>query len=114
MYGLVTQCNFETGIAESPGGIESDEGSAEDRDHPGGSLEWRRGGCPAGILRMDDKQASVVVQNQAGEQFTVNFMTDTINATNRELDARLKGDTWIITLEGGEVVEVPLAAIEGG
>ena len=71
------------------------------------------GGCPAGILRMDDKQASVVVQNQAGEQFTINFMTDTINATNRE-DARLEGDTWIITLDGGEVVEVPLAAIEGG
>ena len=72
------------------------------------------GDCPAGILRMDGKQASVVVQNQAGEQFTINFMADIINATNREVDARLEGDTWIITLDGGAVVEVPLAAIEGG
>ena len=48
------------------------------------------GECPAGILRMEGKQASVVVQNQAGEQFTINFMTDYVNATNREADAKLK------------------------
>ena len=72
------------------------------------------GQCPAGILRMEDKQASIVVQNQAGEQFTINFMTGYINATNRKVDARLEGDTWIITIDGEEVYDVPLAAIEGG
>jgi hypothetical protein len=70
--------------------------------------------CPAGILRMEDGQASIVVQNQSGEQFTINFMTDYVNATNREVDARLQGDTWIVTINGEEVYEVPLAAIEGG
>lgn len=72
------------------------------------------GECPAGILRMEGKQASVVVQNQAGEQFTINFMTDYVNAASRKVDARLEGDTWIITINGEEVYEVPLAAIEGG
>jgi hypothetical protein len=72
------------------------------------------GSCPAGILRMEGGQASVVVQNQQGEQFTINFMTDYVNATNREVDARLEGDTWIVTVNGSEVYEVPLAAIEGG
>ncbi len=72
------------------------------------------GECPAGILRMENKQASVVVQNQTGAQFTINFMTDYINATNRKVDARLEGDTWVITIDDEEVYEVPLAAIEGG
>lgn len=70
--------------------------------------------CPAGILRMEDRQASIVVQNWRGQQFTVNFMTDYVNATNREVDARLEGDTWIVTIDNKEVYEVPLAAIEGG
>jgi len=72
------------------------------------------GSCPAGILRMEDGQASIVVQNQAGEQFTINFMKDYVNATNREVTASLKGDTWTVTVANGEVYEVPLAAIEGG
>ena len=72
------------------------------------------GTCPGGILRMEDSQASIVVQNQLGEQFTINFMTDYVNATNRELEARLEGDTWILEFANGEVWEVPLAAIEGG
>jgi hypothetical protein len=72
------------------------------------------GSCPAGILRMEDRQASIVVQNQLGEQFTINFMTDYVNATNREVSARLEGDTWILDFANGEVWEVPLAAIEGG
>jgi len=72
------------------------------------------GSCPGGILRMEDNQASIVVQNQAGEQFTINFMADYVNATNRELDARQEGDTWTLEFENGEVWEVPLAAIEGG
>ena len=70
--------------------------------------------CPAGILRMEGGQASIVVQNQKGEQFTINFKSDYVNATNREVDARLEGDTWIVTVENGEVYEVPLAAIKGG
>ncbi len=72
------------------------------------------GSCPGGILRMENRQASIVVQNQLGEQFTINFMTDYVNATNRELEARLEGDTWILDFSNGEVWEIPLAAIEGG
>ena len=70
--------------------------------------------CPAGILRMENRQASIVVLSPAGEQFTINFMSDYINATNREADARMEGDTWIVTINGREIYEVPLAAIEGG
>jgi hypothetical protein len=72
------------------------------------------GSCPAGILRMEDGQASIVVQNQLGEQFTINFMKDYVNATNREVEARMEGDAWILDFANGEVWEVPLAAIEGG
>lgn len=72
------------------------------------------GQCPAGILRMDNKQASVVVQSPKGEQFTINFMTGYVNATNGEVKTELQGDTWTVNLENGEVYEVPLAAIEGG
>jgi len=72
------------------------------------------GSCPAGALRMEDGQASVVVQNQAGEIFTINFMKDYVNATNRQVKATLEGDTWTVTVANGEVYEVPLALIEGG
>jgi len=72
------------------------------------------GSCPAGALRMEDGQASVTVQNQAGEIFTINFMKDYVNATNREVKAALEGDTWTVTVANGEVYEVPLALIEGG
>ena len=70
--------------------------------------------CPAGILRMEGGQASIVVQNLRGEQFTINFMKDYINATNREAQAKLENDTWFVTINGKEIYEVPLAAIEGG
>jgi hypothetical protein len=72
------------------------------------------GSCPAGVLRMDAGQASIVVRTQLGEQFTINFMRDYVNAANRKIDAVLKGDTWVVTTENGDVYEVPLAAIEGG
>jgi hypothetical protein len=72
------------------------------------------GNCPAGILRMEDRQASIVIQSQLGKQFTVNFMTGYVNATVGEVEARLEEDTWIVTRDNGEVYEVPLAAIEGG
>jgi hypothetical protein len=76
--------------------------------------ETEFGRCPAGILRMDGGQASIVVQDIRGEQFTINFMADYINATNREIETTLEGDTWIVTIDNGEVYAVPLAAIEGG
>ena len=72
------------------------------------------GSCPAGILRMEDGQASIVVQNLQGEQFTINFMPDYVNATNREAQATLEGDTWTVTIDNSEVYEVPVATIEGG
>jgi hypothetical protein len=78
------------------------------------STDSEYGNCPAGILRMENRQASVVIQSQLGEQFTINFMTEYVNATNHEVEARREGDTWIVTLDNGEVYEVPLAAIEGG
>ena len=56
----------------------------------------------------------VGVCSQAGEQFTINFMTDYVNAANREVNAKLEGDTWIVTINNSEVYEVPVAAIEGG
>ena len=76
------------------------------------TLEFQH--CPAGILRMEDAQASVTVLDPGGEQFTINFMRDTVNATNRAVDAKLEGDTWILRFVGGQVWEVPVAAIEGG
>jgi hypothetical protein len=72
------------------------------------------GNCPAGIARMDNRRASITVQSQLGKQFTLNFMTGYVNATVGEVDARLDGDTWIVTRDNGEVYQVPLAAIEGG
>ena len=71
------------------------------------------GSCPAGILRMEDGQASIVVMSPVREQFTINFMKDYVNATNREISARLADDTWTVTVTNGEVYEVPLAAIAG-
>jgi hypothetical protein len=70
--------------------------------------------CPAGILRMDGGQASIVIQSQAGEQFTINFMSDYVNATNRKAESRLEDDTWIVVIDDADVYEVPVAAIEGG
>jgi hypothetical protein len=82
------------------------------RCHAAGETEF--GSCPAGILRMEGGQASIVVLSPRGEQFTINFLTDVVNATNREVEARREGDTWTVEVGGGDVYEVPLAAIEGG
>ena len=82
------------------------------RCRPANEIEYAE--CPAGILRMEDRQASIVVRSPTGEQFTINFMTGYVNASNREVDARLEGDTWLVTIDGNELYEVPLAAIEGG
>jgi len=78
------------------------------------AVDSEYGSCPAGILRMEGGEASIVVQNQNGEQFTINFMKEYVNATNREVEAQLEGDMWILNFTNGEVWEVPLAAIEGG
>lgn len=40
-----------------------------------------------------------------------NFPTDDVNAANREVDAKLLGDTWIVSMNNGDFSEVPLAAI---
>lgn len=74
----------------------------------------KEGQCPAGIARMENRQASVTIKSPRGTQFTVNFMAGYVNATKHEVDAKLKGDTWTLTLDNGEVYEVPLSAIEGG
>ncbi len=72
------------------------------------------GTCPAGILRMDGGQASIVITGPTGTEFTINFMTDYVNSAAGEIDASLDGDTWKVFLNGKERYEVPLAAIEGG
>jgi hypothetical protein len=70
--------------------------------------------CPAGILRMESGEASIVVTSPRGEEFTINFMKTYVNASNREVDATLRGDIWWVTVDGQEIYQVPLAAIEGG
>ncbi len=72
------------------------------------------GQCPAGILRMENREASIVVQNQKGERFTINFMTGYISATNHDVEAKLNEDIWTVTVNGVEIYEVPIAALEGG
>lgn len=72
------------------------------------------GQCPAGILRMEGGQASVVITGPDGKEFTLNFMTDYVNSTSGEAKAVLKDDTWTVTVDGKHVYEVPQAAINGG
>jgi len=52
--------------------------------------------------------------SQLGKQFTINFLTDSVNATVGEVKAKLNGDLWTVTRDNGEVYQVPLSAIEGG
>lgn len=70
--------------------------------------------CAAGILRMEDGQASIVITSPAAKQFTINFMKNHVNATSGEVVARMEDDTWIVIINDEERYEVPLAAIEGG
>ncbi len=81
---------------------------------PCGLLDGEEGSCPAGVLRMADRQASIVVTSPDGTEFTFNFMRDYVNATGREVEAELKGDTWYLVVDRQEFYRVPLAAIEGG
>jgi hypothetical protein len=70
--------------------------------------------CPAGILRMEGGQASLVITGPDGKEFTINFMKDYVNATSGEAQAVLNDDTWTVTIDGKHVYEVPQAAIDGG
>ncbi|MGA0266354.1 MAG: hypothetical protein ACO3KY_10745 [Lysobacterales bacterium] len=70
--------------------------------------------CPAGILRMEDQQASIVITGPGGETLTINFMSDYVNATTGEVQAHFEDDTWTVIVNGREQYEIPLAAIEGG
>lgn len=72
------------------------------------------GTCPAGVLRMEDGQGSVVILSPADEQFTINFMKDYVNSAAGEVEAELDGDTWVVVIDGKERYEVPLALVEGG
>ena len=71
------------------------------------------GTCPAGISRMEDNQASIVVSGPTGDKLTINFLKDYVNATNREVAANLEGDIWTVTVSNGEVYQAPIAALEG-
>ena len=70
--------------------------------------------CPAGILRMEDGQAYIVIISPATKQYTINFMKDYVNATSGDAVARMEDDIWIVIINDKERYEVPLAAIEGG
>jgi hypothetical protein len=77
-----------------------------------GATAWEQ--CPSGVLRMDGGQGSVVIEDPEGQTFTINFMSDVVNAANREVEASLDGDVWTVTVDGARVYEVMLALIEGG
>lgn len=42
------------------------------------------------------------------------FLADYVNGRNHQLEASLNDDTWIVTLDKGDIYEVPRAAIDGG
>jgi len=82
---------------------------------PCGSVEsGEMSTCPAGVLRMEGGEGSVVLLSPAGERFTINFMKDYVNSTAGEVEAEFDDDTWIVVVDGKERYEVPLALIEGG
>lgn len=70
--------------------------------------------CAAGILRMEGAQASIIITNPDGDEFTVNFMTDYVNSAGHEVDAKLSGDTWTVVVDEDVTYTIPVAAIEGG
>lgn len=74
----------------------------------------KAGLCPAGILRMAGGEASLVITGPGGGEFTINFLAEGVSATADEIEARIEHETWIVTVNGTDRYEVPLAAIEGG
>lgn len=77
-----------------------------------GAGEW--GSCPAGVLRMEDGQGSVVITGPAGDEFTINFMNDYANAANRVLEVDRDSDPWRVVVDGSTEYQVPAALVEGG
>ena len=68
--------------------------------------------CPAGILRMEAGQASIVITGPKGNEFTINFIRDYI--TRRATKSMLPGKPipgWFFYAD--ESYEVPIAAIDG-
>ena len=63
---------------------------------------------------MEDGQASIVLQNQLGERYAINVMSDYANASHREASSRLEVHAWILDFAYDETWEVPHAVIEGG
>lgn len=72
------------------------------------------GQCPAGVIRMEDQQASVTVLDPSGQVFTMNFMKDMatgehyVNATDRQVVEAVEGETWLVTTDDNRTYEVPL------
>ena len=77
-----------------------------------GATAWEQ--CPSGVLRMDGGQGSVVIEDPEGEIFTINFLTDVVNATNRTVEATREGDVWTVTVDGERVHQVKTGLIAGG
>lgn len=69
--------------------------------------------CPGGNLRREDREALIVVRNKLDARFASNLLKHHVDATNRGLQARLDGGTWILQCSNGDVWEMPIAAIEG-
>jgi len=70
--------------------------------------------CPSGVLRMDDGEASVVIEDPPGELFTINFLKTGVNATNGPVEATRQDDSWVVVIDGARIYEVSRALIEGG
>jgi hypothetical protein len=72
------------------------------------------GQCPSGVLRMDDDEASVVIEDPPGQVFTINFLKAGVNTARGSVKATLDGDTWTVVIDDAAVYRVSRALIEGG
>jgi hypothetical protein len=77
-----------------------------------GAAEFGR--CPSGVLRMGGGEGSVVIEDPPGTTFTINFLKDTVNATNREVEASFDGEVWTVIVDGAHEYQIMRALIEGG
>ncbi|MDP5305680.1 hypothetical protein [Paracoccus spongiarum] len=103
--------------ATAPFSTDEFDATALLRCKPAGAAAF--GQCPAGVMRMEDQQASVTVLDPEGQQFTMNFMNDMatgepyVNATGREVVAVKEGESWMVTAAGSQTYEVPLVFLTG-
>jgi len=72
------------------------------------------GQCPSGVLRMDSGEASVVIEDPAGQLVTINFLRHEVNSSKGSVKATLDGDTWTVVVGDTNVYAVDRALIEGG